>query len=259
MDPFSLPLVSTVLDGAYRALMGLTHLFEPALGNMAAATVIVVVTLAVRAALIPVGVSQAKAERTRARLAPRFAELQRKHKKNPEALQRAMMKLYTDEGTTPWAGCLPMLAQAPVVGIIYMLFIRPEIAGHVNALLGHTLFGVPLGSSLVGSFTGGAATATTFVVFGVMVGAILLIGELTRRASRPGSPLAPPAAPAATSATPSLLAAPGMQRMLGALQFATAVIACFVPLAAALYLLVTVVWTLVQRVLLRRRYPLETG
>jgi len=29
-----------------------------------------------------------------------------------------------------------------------------------------------------------------------------------------------------------------------------------VPLAAALYLTVTVVWTLVQRMLLRRRYPL---
>ena len=36
----------------------------------------------------------------------------------------------------------------------------------------------------------------------------------------------------------------------------TAVFAAFVPLAAALYLTVTVVWTLVQRVILRRRYPL---
>ncbi|MGH3706445.1 MAG: preprotein translocase YidC, partial [Agromyces sp.] len=55
----------------------------------------------------------------------------------------------------------------------------------------------------------------------------------------------------------ALLAGPGMARALGALQFITAVIAIFVPLAAALYLFVTVAWTLVQRMLLRRRYPLQ--
>jgi YidC/Oxa1 family membrane protein insertase len=44
--------------------------------------------------------------------------------------------------------------------------------------------------------------------------------------------------------------------MLGALQFMTAVVACVVPLAAGIYLLVTVWWTLGQRVLLRRRYPI---
>ena len=45
-------------------------------------------------------------------------------------------------------------------------------------------------------------------------------------------------------------------RLLGLLQFITAAIAVFVPLAAALYLLVTVAWTLGQRMLLRRVYPL---
>jgi YidC/Oxa1 family membrane protein insertase len=40
------------------------------------------------------------------------------------------------------------------------------------------------------------------------------------------------------------------------LQFATAVVALFVPLAAGLYLFVTVTWTLAQRLVLRRRFPL---
>ena len=44
----------------------------------------------------------------------------------------------------------------------------------------------------------------------------------------------------------------GFRRKLG---FTTAVFAPFVPLAAALYLATTVAWTLVQRVVLRRRYP----
>lgn len=143
MNLLDLPLVSTVLDAAYRALMGLSDLLEPLAGGAAAAAAVVLLTLAVRTLLVPVGVSQAKAERDRARLAPRLAELQRRHRNDPERLRRATVELYTREGTTPLAGCLPMLAQAPVVGVVYALFLHAEIAGHGNALLGHTLFGAP--------------------------------------------------------------------------------------------------------------------
>ncbi|GAB6937945.1 YidC/Oxa1 family membrane protein insertase [Isoptericola variabilis] len=253
MDLFALPPVAAVLGGAYRALMGLSHLLEPALGAGAAAAAVVAVTLAVRAALIPVGVSQARAERTRVRLAPRIAELQRRHRKDPEALQRATMQLYADEGTTPLAGCLPMLLQAPVVGVIYAVFVHAEIAGGANALLGHTLFGVPLGTSLVGVLSGGAPGVAAVAVLGALVLAVAVVAELTRRATLPGGPIAVPRM-TATAAAPA-----GMQRALGALQFVTAAVACFVPLAAGLYLLVTVAWTLVQRILLRRRFPLDAG
>lgn len=251
MDLFALPPVAAVLGGAYHALMGLSHLLEPALGAGAAAAAVVAVTLAVRAALIPVGVSQARAERTRVRLAPRIAELQRRHRQDPEALQRATMQLYADEGTTPLAGCLPMLLQAPVVGAVYAVFVHAEIAGGANALLGHTLFGVPLGTSLVGVLSGGAPGVATVAVLGALVLAVALVAELTRRAARPGGPLA---VPSASAAAPG---APAIQGLVGALQFVTAVVTCFVPLAAGLYLLVTVAWTLVQRILLRRRFPLD--
>ncbi len=148
MDLYAFPPIAALLDGAHAVLMGLADLLEPLVGVSSAAAAVVLVTLLVRAALIPVGISQAKAERTRARLAPQLAALQRKHQKNPERLQREMMSLYQAEGTTPLAGCLPMLIQAPIVGIIYALFILPAIAGHPNELLTHTFFGVPLGSSL---------------------------------------------------------------------------------------------------------------
>ncbi|MDF9878173.1 YidC/Oxa1 family membrane protein insertase [Cellulosimicrobium cellulans] len=260
MNLLDLPLVSTVLDAAYRALMGLSDLLEPVAGGAAAAAAVVLLTLAVRALLVPVGVSQARAERDRARLAPRLAELQRRHRDDPQKLQRATLDLYAEEGTTPFAGCLPMLAQAPVVAVVYALFLHTQIAGHANALLGHTLWGAPLGSSLVGSLGAGAAAAPTLVVTGGVVLLIALVGELTRRASLPGGRLAVPrtaTGPGAAGAGP--LAAPGLQNALGALQFMTAVIACFVPLAAGVYLLVTVAWTLAQRLVLRRRYPFGTA
>jgi YidC/Oxa1 family membrane protein insertase len=76
-----------------------------------------------------------------------------------------------------------------------------------------------------------------------------VVAEITRRAFRPPVDDSPDASP---------LAGAGMARLAGALQFTTAVFAMFVPLAAALYLAMTVAWTLVQRVLLRRRFPLAT-
>ncbi|WP_040165902.1 YidC/Oxa1 family membrane protein insertase [Microbacterium gorillae] len=247
MDIFAFPPLAALLDAAYSGLIALADLLEPAVGVSAAALAVILVTLLVRACLIPVGVSQAKAEQMRARLAPRLRELQARHKKNPERLQRETMKLYTDENTSPFAGCLPLLAQAPVVGLIYTLFLRPEIAGHPNALLAHQLAGVPLGTSFVGALGRGSLDLPTVLVVGTIVAIIAVVGELTRRAFRPTVPAEGP------------LASSGAQRMLGALQYLTAVFALFVPVAAGLYLATTVAWTLAQRVLLRRRHPLPAA
>jgi YidC/Oxa1 family membrane protein insertase len=256
MDLYAFSPIAALLDGAHAVLMGLADLLEPLVGVSSAAAAVVLVTLLVRAALIPVGISQAKTERTRARLAPHLAALQRKHRNNPELLQREMMSLYRSEGTTPLAGCLPMLIQAPVVGIIYALFILPTIAGHPNELLTHTLFGVPLGSSLAGSISSGAVTPDTVLVFGAVIVMIAAVGEVTRRVFRPQATSSPAATPAGASGSP--LENSAALRLLGLLQFITAAIAVFVPLAAGLYLLVTVVWTLGQRTLLRRIYPLPS-
>jgi YidC/Oxa1 family membrane protein insertase len=263
MNLYDLPPVAAVLDGAHALLMRLAELLGPFAGASSAAAAIVLVTLLVRAALIPVGISQAKAERTRARLAPRLAELRRRHAKDPERLQRETMALYAEEGASPFAGCLPMLVQAPVVGVIYALFVLPTIAGHPNALLEQTLFGVPLGSSLVGSIASGTLTPGALLVFGAVIATIALVGELTRRAFRPQptSPQTSAARPAdaaagTTDAAAAVLGSAAMLRVVGLLQFVTAVIAAFVPLAAALYLLVTVTWTLGQRLVLRHVYPL---
>ncbi len=246
MDIFAFPPLRAILDAAYTAMIALVDLLTPLAGSFAASLAVILITVLVRTLLIPVGVSQAKAEQGRARLAPRIAEIRRRYGKNPERLQRETLKLYEDEKTSPLAGCLPMLAQMPVVGLIYTLFLHPMIAAHPNALLTETLFGVPLGTSFIGSVAGGSLTLPTVLVIGGIVLVIAAVGEITRRVFRPTMPAEGP------------LAGAGAQTMLGALQFMTAVFALFVPVAAALYLAVTVSWTLVQRVLLRRRYPLPT-
>jgi len=240
VDLFAFPPLAALLDAAYAGLMLLSTTLAP-LTAASAALAVVLVTLLVRAALIPTGIAQAKAEQTRARLAPRLRELQKRHKNDRERLQRETMQLYRDENTSPLAGCLPVLIQAPVVGVLYTLFLHTTIAGHPNALLDETLLGVPLGSTLLASLSRGD-TAGVLVCSAIVV-IIALVGEITRRAFRVSPVAGDVALPAAAGG------------LIGALQFVTAVVAAFVPLAAGLYLVVTVTWTLGQRLVLRRIYP----
>jgi YidC/Oxa1 family membrane protein insertase len=224
--------------------LALTSFLSPIAGAGAAALAVVLVTLVVRGALIPVGVSQARAERDRARLAPRLRTIRERWGKNPERLQRETMQLYRNAGVSPFAGCLPVLAQAPVVGLLYAVFLHSTVAGHANALLTQQLAGVPLGTSLLASVTGGTADATTFLLVGILVAVIAGAGELTRRFLRP--PFDP--------ATPRSVVV-----MTAVLPFTTAVVALFVPLAAGVYLAVTTLWTFAQRLILRRIYPIDDG
>lgn len=245
MDIFALPPLTLLLDGAYNALLSLSGLLEPLAGTSSAALAVVLVTLLVRTLLIPVGISQAKAEQMRARIAPKMRDLQKRHGKDRERLQRETMALYRDEQASPLAGCLPLLVQGAVVGTLYTLFLRPEIAGHSNALLSHELFGASLGASLLRTFGDGLIDIPTGIVWAVVLAIIVVIADITRRVFRPQAPSEGP------------LASPAMLRMMSGLHYLTAVFAAFVPLAAALYLVVTVCWTLAQRALLRRRYPLQ--
>jgi YidC/Oxa1 family membrane protein insertase len=242
LDLFALPPLAALLDLSTRGLLALTSFLSPVAGGTAAALAVVVVTLVVRAVLIPVGVSQARAERDRSRLAPRLRVLRQRWGKNPERLQRETMQLYRDAGVSPVAGCLPVLAQAPVVGLLYAVFLHAQVAGHANALLAESVAGVPLGTSLLAAVTSGAADAMTVALLGGVVVVIAGAGELTRRFLRPPQD---PAAPAWAG------------RLVAVLPFTTAIVALFVPLAAGLYLAVTSVWTFGQRWVLRRIYPIE--
>ena len=242
MDLFALPPLAALLDLTPEGLLALTAVLSPAAGSAAAALAVVLVTLTVRAALIPVGVSQARAERDRARLAPRLRLLRERWAKNPERLQRETMQLYRDTGISPFAGCPPVLAQAPVVGLLYAVFLHPTVGGHANALLTERLAGVPLGTSLLSALATGAADGATLLLVAAVVTVIAGASELTRRFLRPPQV---PETPAWTA------------RLVAILPFTTAIVALLAPLAAGLYLTVTTVWTLGQRMILRRRYPIE--
>jgi len=239
MTVYDIAPVRALITAAAWLVTQVSDTLSPVAGPAGAALAIVLVTVAVRAALVPVGLSQARAALARERLAPRLAQLQRRYASQPEVLRREIGRLYAAERVSPLAGCLPALAQAPVLTAVYGVFVVPTVAGHANALLGHALLGVPLGTRLVGLLTTGAATWPAVAVPLVLVGLIAVVAGASRRLLPPVS--APDAGTHAAVA-----------RLASVLPFTTAVVAAFVPVAAALYLATTTAWTLGERLVLRR-------
>jgi len=244
MNPYTLGPVAAVLDAAYAVVQHLAGLLEPLFPVAAAGAAIVVITLLLRSALIPVGVSQARAEADRRRLAPIISQLRQKHAKNPERMQRELMALYSAEKTSPFAGFLPMLIQVPIVSIVYGLFTQLHVNGHSNGLLEQTVFGVPLGTSLLSVFGSGLGLQQ-IVVFGVLLASIAIVATLARRFLAP----LPPSTPAAAT----MPGTESLTRILSYLPYLTVLFAAFVPLAATIYLALTTLWSFVERLILRRR------
>lgn len=239
MNPFDIPVIAAVLAAAADALLALGSLVTPA-------GAIVLVTLAVRALLVPVGVSMAKAAQGRRRIAPQLAELQKRYKRNPEKLQKATLELYAAEKVSPLAGCLPMLAQLPVISLVYALFAYPTIAGEPNRLLDESLLGAGLGRHLLDVGSGLQPSDVVFVALLVVLAAVAWVN---RRMTLRDAALAPAPAPDAPGA--ALLNPRGPLSWAPFLVLAAAAV---VPLAATLYLAVSGVWSATERRILRHVY-----
>jgi len=80
---------------------------------------IVGLVLVVRAALIPLFVKQIRSQRAMYTLQPELAKIQKKYKgksdrDSRERMAKEQMELYKKHGSSPFASCLPLLAQMPV-------------------------------------------------------------------------------------------------------------------------------------------------
>src|SRR5699024_2978664 len=246
--------IRLLVEAAYEVVTTLTSFLHPLAGAHSAALAVIVLTLLVRAVLIPVGVSQVKAGITRRRLAPKISELRSKHKDKPELMQQRLMELYKEENASPLAGCLPVLAQMPVLMAVYGLFINSSIGGRTNELPGHTVLRLPLNPSFVKLLGAGAPTGTAITGYPVPRALIARVPGAPPPPPPPAPPEAPAAAGSARSApdSPTMPDLSGLMKTLSFMPFLTAIFALFVPLAAAVYLATTTSWTLGERLVLNR-------
>jgi YidC/Oxa1 family membrane protein insertase len=195
--------------------------------------------MAIRLCLVPVAWAQVRAEHHRRQLAPEVRALTQKYRNNPERLRRELAALYAKAGTSPLAGCLPALAQAPVFTVLYGLLITADVGGEANTLTTYSLASVPLDARLTG--VSDLAQLLVFVVLMLLLGAV---AWATRRQAAAVAGAAP------TADTPG---GAHLATFLRLLPFGTVIVAAVVPLAAGLYLLTSTSWTVVERAILRRR------
>jgi YidC/Oxa1 family membrane protein insertase len=96
---------------------------------------IVVLTVIVRACLLPLTLKQFKSMQAMAKHAPEMKKLQERYKHDKERLNQEMMKFYRENRINPMASCLPMVAQLPVfLSLYYMLRtdLRRDICPAIN-------------------------------------------------------------------------------------------------------------------------------
>src|ERR1017187_753208 len=94
---------------------------------------IIGLTVLILLALTPVTVKSTKSMIAMQRLQPEMKKLQTKYKgpENRELLNQEMMKLYKENGTSPFGACLPSLLQMPFLIVLYSL-IRGLSFGKLN-------------------------------------------------------------------------------------------------------------------------------
>ncbi|MEU0742549.1 YidC/Oxa1 family membrane protein insertase [Streptomyces sp. NPDC006134] len=227
----------------------LADLLQPLFGATAAAAAIVLFTALVRLLVLPLSRAAARGQKARTALQPKIAELRRKHGKNPEKLQRAMLELHRKEKVSPLSGCLPALFQLPAFFLLYHLFSSTTIGGRANELLTHRLFAAPLGGRWADALGEGGMFGGAGLVYAglfVVVAAVATFSyRLTKRMTA-----AQPLVPAGDGEQVPGLAAVG--RVMPFLSFFTLVTVAVVPLAAALYMVTSTTWSAVERAVLYR-------
>ena len=255
------------IDAAYHLVTLFAGLLTPLLGGLAAAAAIVGFTMAVRLLLLPLSYRAMRGMAAQAKVAPLAQDLRKRFAGQPDRLQSELTALYRAEGTSMFAGCLPLLVQWPAFSVLSLLFRSAQVGGAPNSLLTHRLFGAPLAGYWLGGagpFSGqGAVFAGLFVL---LAGIGWLSARMARRAGAAAGPGGTPENTRAPAVTGRPATATGGAGTSGApaalariLPFATVAITAFVPLAAGLYLATSTAWTLAERAVLGRSAALRPG
>lgn len=115
---------------------------EGLVGNYALA--IVILTIAIRLAMLPLDLKQRTNQEKMSALAPELNSLQKRYANDPAKLQRKTQELYREMNVKPMLGCLPMLITLP---ILFAFF------GAMNVLAAERIAGIMLSAAQYGPET----------------------------------------------------------------------------------------------------------
>ncbi len=100
---------------------------------------ILLLTIVVRTAILPLMIKQYKNSQALQKLQPEIMKIRDKYKDDPQKMQEEMMKLYAEHQVNPLAGCFPLIVQMPILIALYnSIYANGNIAAH-------TFLGMKLG------------------------------------------------------------------------------------------------------------------
>lgn len=86
---------------------------------------IIIFTLIVKFALVPLTIKQMKSTKEMSKIQPELKKLQEKYKNDKETLNVKQMELYKEHSINPFAGCLPLLVQFPIIIGLFSVLREP--------------------------------------------------------------------------------------------------------------------------------------
>lgn len=98
---------------------------------------IILLTVVIRLAMWPLGVSQQRSMKMMQTLQPKLKAIQDRYKSDPQTMQRKMMEFYKEHKFNPMSGCFPLLLQMPIFILLYSALMSPqfiEMAGNSQFL-----------------------------------------------------------------------------------------------------------------------------
>jgi YidC/Oxa1 family membrane protein insertase len=257
---------NTILTPFYWIISGMLVLFhrilEPVFGGNSGVTwvlCIILMTCVLRGVMLPLYKKQMNGARAMTAVQPQMKALQEKYKGDRERLSRETMKLYEENGVSPYASCLPMIVQMPIfMGLFWVInsaarytpggstplkgFWLVHNPGLAESLRDSTIFGAKLSVTFTtaGGWNGTRALAVGLVVLMV---AILFLQQLhmMRRNMPPQSMQGPM----------------GQQQKMMLYVFPLFYVfgGINVPIGVLFYWVISNAWTFVQQFWIIRHYP----
>lgn len=111
------------------------YLFTESLGVPNYGLAIVIFTVILKVIMLPLTIKQVNSMKKMQEVNPRVQEIQKKYKNNPQKSQQMVMEIYQKEKVNPFAGCLPLLLQMPILFALFSAlrtFFDPAIHPEVN-------------------------------------------------------------------------------------------------------------------------------
>jgi len=95
---------------------------------------IIILTILIRIILYPFSLKALRSQKDLQELQPKIKEVQNKHKNNKEQQAKKLMELYKENKVSPFSGCLPLLAQFPILIALYRAFLKGLSSDEITGL-----------------------------------------------------------------------------------------------------------------------------